>query len=380
MAAVDDKPGFRETGMLIYDALVQGQPVRCIVDTGNGHGGTVDSSVCKLKVPIGSELANFQTSTTKVERPVLDNVSITFNGGPTAVVSVSVTDLSSLHQIAGQKIGVIVGIDVLRDMVLTIGDGEASFVKSVPETYFGSDVTQFSYSNRRRAELPVSLPALGTHNFILDTGYDGCLMITDSLAQSLLLSKRAVCSVQQVGFNPEGRHTHRGIIVKEVDISGVIFRNVPATIAGVNCIGMGLLTRLNMAVDFRKQQVYLDSNSSTPVGEFPLNASGIGFVYVSNEAIRVEDVRKDSPGSRAGVQPGDEVLSIDGKTPADLSLNELLEIVSKEGRTVNIQFQRLGQVYDVDLVLKRNFQYPPTWPMPTIEESRFLEFLEKPEQ
>ena len=182
LVAVDDKPGFRETGMLIYDALVQGHPVRCMVDTGNNHGGTVDASVCQLKVPRDSKLINIQTSTSRLERPVIDNVSIAFNGGPTAVVSVGAADLSPLHQVAGQEIGAIVGIDVLRDLVLTIRGGEANFVKSVPETFFGTDVTQIPYSNRSLAELPARLPALGTHNFILDTGCNMCLIITDDLA------------------------------------------------------------------------------------------------------------------------------------------------------------------------------------------------------
>jgi len=379
LVAVDDKPGFRETGMLIYDALVQGEPVRCLVDTGINFGGTVDPSVCKLKVPRDSKLINIQTSTSRVERSIIDNVSIAFNGGPTAVVSVDAADLSPLHQVLGQEIGAIVGIDGLRDLVLTIRGGEANFVKSMPRMYIRPDVSPILYSNRSRAELPVRLPARGTHNFILDTGCNLCLVITDDLAQSLVRSRRAVYSIQQVSVNLEGNHTDREIIVKDIDVSGVVFQNVPATIGRFNCIGMGLMTQLNMAVDFRKQRIYIDPMSSSPVSEFPLNATGIQFLYVSNKAIRVGAVRKDSPGSKADVQPRDEVLSIDGKTPADLSLNELMKIVSREGQTIRIELRRSGLVYGVDLTMKRNFEYPPKWAERPGEESEFLEFLEKTE-
>ena len=183
--------------------------------------------------------------------------------------------------------------------------------------------------------------------------------------------------IEQESFTADGLHVDRDIIIQEIEIAGVVFRNVPASRGKLNCIGMGLLTYLDLAVDFQNRRVYLDSESSRSASEFPQNASGIGFVYISSEAIIVGSIRNDSPASRAEVQAGDEVLSIDGKKPADLSLEELMQIVSREGQTIHIAFRRSGRYYDRDLTLKRNFEYPPTWAIPTVEESGFLEFLEK---
>ena len=376
LGAVEDKPAFRESGMLIYDAIVQGRSVRCVVDTGSTKS-ILDADVCGLGVPQGKKTEKFQTNSAIIEMQTIDDISISLNGNPNAVISSQVFNLKAFDEVLGQKIGAVVGMDLLSNQVLSIVDGEPKIVTSVHERFSRTSVTQSSYQNRSRPQLPIQLPIYGTHNFQVDTGFNAYLIITDKLAQALIRSQRAVFGIEQESFTADGLHVDRDTIIQEIEIAGVVFRNVPASRGKLNCIGMGLLTYLDLAVDFQNRRVYLDSESSRSASEFPQNASGIGFVYISSEAIIVGSIRNDSPASRAEVQAGDEVLSIDGKKPADLSLEELMQIVSREGQTIHIAFRRSGRYYDRDLTLKRNFEYPPTWAIPTVEESGFLEFLEK---
>lgn len=378
--AVDEKPGFRESGMLIYDAAVQGRPVRCIVDTGSTVS-VVDGIVCRVDVPAGSRLKKTNTSSSTLEVPVIDNIMISFGGWPTGVTSPIVWDLKAFDQIVGQEIGAIIGMDLLADQVLSIVSGQPTVVNSVPEIFSAPSISHHTYSERSRPVLPIDLPVYGNRDFIIDTGNNAALIIADELAQALVRSRRAVVGIEREFVGLEGTQWGRTIIIQQIHISGVVFRNVPASIGKSNSIGMSLLTRLKIAVDFRNQRVYLDPAASTSVSEFPLNASGMYLLFVSNKKLRVQNVRKDSPASRAGVQPGDEVLSIDGKEPADFSFDELMQIVSHDGQTIRIAFRRSGRDYDLDLTLKRRFEYPPVWKLPLIEEGDFSEFLKrKPEE
>ena len=376
LRAVEEKPGFRESGALIYDAIVQGRAIRCVVDTG-GMSSTFDAKVCGLSVPQGSRTEKFQTSSTIVEMQIIDDIAVSFNGSPTAVISSQVSDLTVFEEIYGQEIGAIIGIDQLSDHVLSIVDGEPEISTSIHESFSRTSVTQSTYLDRSQPQLPIHLPVYGTHNFTVDTGCNGYMIITDKLAQALVRSQRAVFGIEQEIIGYDGTHADREIIIQEIDISGVRFQNVPASRGKVNCIGMGLLTHLDLAVDFHNRRVYLDSESSKSVSEFPRNASGIGFVYVSNETLRIASIRNDSPASRDNVQPGDEVLTIDGKTPVEMSYDDLMNVVSREGESIHIELRRMGRVHDIDLTLKRNIEYPPTWPMPTVEEPGFLDFLKK---
>lgn len=376
LGAVEEKPGFRESGILIQDAIVQGRPVRCVVDTG-GTNSTLDADICGLSVPQGSRTEKVKTNSSILEMQILDDVAVSFNGSPTAAISPLVFNLSVFEQLYSQKIGAVIGMDLLSNYVLSIVDGEPKIVASIHERFSRTSITHSTYPDRSKPQLPIQIPVYGTRNFLVDTGCNGYMTITKELAEALVRSKRAVLGMEQVCFEPDGRKSVRNIIIQEIDISGVIFRNVPASIGNTRCIGMGLLTQLDLAVDFHNRRVYLDTESSNSMSEFPLNASGIQFVYVSNEAIRVADIRDDSPASKADVHLGDELVTIDGKTPADLSLDDLEKLVSREGKSIHIELRRLGRVHDVDVTLKRNFQYPPKWAMPAAEDSAFPEFLEK---
>jgi C-terminal processing protease CtpA/Prc len=83
---------------------------------------------------------------------------------------------------------------------------------------------------------------------------------------------------------------------------------------------------------------------------------GVGMLLVEldeEDEIMVDKLLPDGPADRAGVQIGDVILSVDGKSAAGKRTADLVDwIVGDEGTTVKMQFRRGGK--SVSLVLRRS--------------------------
>lgn len=80
---------------------------------------------------------------------------------------------------------------------------------------------------------------------------------------------------------------------------------------------------------------------------------GIG-VYVAQlidpDIVLIQYVFPDSPAERAGIMVGDELISVEGKSLKDISLDEAVEIIKgAENTFVNLVFKRNGEEFTVSV-------------------------------
>ena len=83
---------------------------------------------------------------------------------------------------------------------------------------------------------------------------------------------------------------------------------------------------------------------------------GIGAVVTENEESEVVIILpyEGAPAAEAGLQPGDVVLSIDGTSLTDMSLDEAVSLVrGKEGTTAIFTIRRDNQEFDVSIERKQ---------------------------
>jgi carboxyl-terminal processing protease len=84
-------------------------------------------------------------------------------------------------------------------------------------------------------------------------------------------------------------------------------------------------------------------------GEF----SGVGMeVDMKEDAVVVVSPLKDSPAERAGLEPGDKVLAVDGESIVGNTLDEAIDLIRGPlGTTVTLTISREGvDLFDVDIV------------------------------
>ena len=130
-------------------------------------------------------------------------------------------------------------------------------------------------------------------------------------------------------------------------------------------VGGALLSRFNVTFDYGRQQVIFerfDRNGAAGGGSdlpIPFDRAG-AWLNLADEAppalpaFEVIDVYAGGPAAEAGLRPGDRILEVDGKPPAELSLPALRERLRNDppGTRVRFTVLRAGTRDEVVVVLR----------------------------
>ncbi len=134
------------------------------------------------------------------------------------------------------------------------------------------------------------------------------------------------------------------------DASSGVLANT--TIAGF--IGSGILRRFTVTWDYAHSLMVLLPNRALQE-PFETDASGIHLVSPGPEyhAVMVDSVLPNSPAALAGLEPGDEILSVDKARGAPLW--KVADALRKAGTTVVLEVQRKKTTLKIRLLLESPF-------------------------
>ena len=91
-------------------------------------------------------------------------------------------------------------------------------------------------------------------------------------------------------------------------------------------------------------------------------ASGIDLRFAGADKIVVANVRQGYVADEEDILPDDEVISVNGKFPVELSMVEIENLMGRAGNELRLRLRRGGNSFEVDFVTKYPFKYPPDWP------------------
>ncbi len=119
-------------------------------------------------------------------------------------------------------------------------------------------------------------------------------------------------------------------------------------------LGGEILSRFTVIYNFSKEEIYLKKNSDFKKG-FYYNLSGLTIRAKGNRlnSFEVTDVRKLSTADNAGVQVGDQILSINGIGASEVNLNQLNGLLNQRpGKKISMNIKRNNAVLNTKMVLK----------------------------
>jgi hypothetical protein len=140
------------------------------------------------------------------------------------------------------------------------------------------------------------------------------------------------------------------IVRPTVSISDALGAAVPTSIAD-GTIGMPVLRRTTMILDYRRSRIIFEKNSEFDAPYQFANVSGLQLERVGS-VLRVRYVIAGTPAAESGMRVGDEIISVDGKpVPPAGSLN--LPELREPGTTHRLLIRRGGQTISITIALRR---------------------------
>ncbi|HXZ37570.1 MAG TPA: S41 family peptidase [Thermodesulfobacteriota bacterium] len=137
------------------------------------------------------------------------------------------------------------------------------------------------------------------------------------------------------------------------DVFAIVERNYVEPVKANNLINgaiNGMLETLDPHSNYMAPEVYKEMQTETR-GSF----GGIGFeITIRDKVLTVVAPIEDTPASRAGIQSGDMILRIDGKSTKDMTLVEAVKLMrGPQGTQVTITLMRQGFTEPKDFTLTR---------------------------
>ncbi|WP_276495806.1 aspartyl protease family protein [Pontibacter litorisediminis] len=292
--------------------------------------------------------------------------------GENHTVYVLLEEVFNLSLRMGMPVHGIIGYDIFKNFIVKVNYSNETLTLYRPD---------YKVKKKRKAEeYPLQIEDAKPYLYATVRQYNG-----DSLDVKLIVDTGASHSIslylptnERLALPPKVMQAYLGRGLGG-DINGKIGRlegfklgkyemeNLPASypdeeavelafnIAGRNGnLGSDILKRFTVIFDYPHQKITLIPNRrfKEPFNynmagfEISTPLPGINFYTISN-------VVEDSPAKMVGMQPGDQLLHINGKDCNELQLQDLLNMLdSKPGRKLRLRLKREQEIIDVDVVLQ----------------------------
>lgn len=201
--------------------------------------------------------------------------------------------------------------------------------------------------------------------FLVDTGWRSAVSLSTSFVREHRLEQRIRAIIATSGVGIGGRVTssigrleavqlgsyevNRPIVDFAISGGGVLSNDA---FAGI--IGAEILRRFHLVIDYPHRRLFLRPNEATgePV-EFDMSGMYVTASGPDFRTFQILSVTADSPAAEAGLRQGETIETIDDQPATHFSLEQLRQILKREGNTVSLGVRDASAVRLVRLKLRR---------------------------
>ncbi len=328
-------------GVLFISATLGGRSVAGILDTG-AERSIVDASLAsELQLPT-APFGGILTPTELAPSSSIPAVHFEIAGQVDSMLPMISMDLSSASALLGERVGFILGGDMLRKCALAIDVSSKKFrferCGIRPKDYSETPVKMV----RNTPFIPIQV---GQHELtaLLDMGMNGDLDVTPE-AWNMIQFPGARVSDSVNGDGGGNLRAVQKVRLPSMQIAGfeendLDARIVPSTlhmeIGDANAaVGLGVLARYRVLLDIPARRLWLQPISDPPAREY--DRTGLALAPDGRSRLRVIHVSRASPASTAGWVAGDLICAING-SPVDTSKQDAFSWAKGQaGITVDI--------------------------------------------
>lgn len=285
-------------------------------------------------------------------------------------------DYLELRNYLGTDVHGVLGYEIFSRFVVKINYKDKIMTLMVPEKlhlsrkyetipltiedtkpYILANITQ---ANGEKKKLKLLVDSGASHSMLLDPASDSTLDVPKN-AVSCTVGRGLGGEIRgksgRLGELGLGRFTMKDVLVNYPDPNsyvdtlklGQTFRN--------GTLGGEILSRFTVIYNFSKEEIYLKKNSDFKKG-FYYNLSGLTLRAKGTQlsTFEVTDVRKGSSSDKAGIQVGDQILTVNGIKAAEINLNQLNGYLNiKPGKKMTLDIKRNNAVLSKKMVLENTY-------------------------
>lgn len=352
-------------GVIILRGRVNDFPdtLNFILDTGSG-GISLDSTTCDrlgLKVEpsdrfirgIGGMKKLFYAGGNTLVLPGLTIDSLNFH----------ISNYDFISSVYGVQIDGIIGYSFLKDYIVRVNyDSMKLFVYSPGGIDYGKSGELLHTGSESIPVISAPLKNKDRYHmkYYFDMGAGLCLMISNRFVNDSCLfcgpRKQKHRFIQSEAQGLTGKITMTQTVVQGLQVGKYYFHNVPTylfdDVSNVTAyprlgglVGNDLLRRFNVTLNYPAGEIYLAPNSHF---KDPFDYSYTGLVmYFIDGQVQITEVNKGSPAAKAGLRPGDVIVSVGSNFSNNIQ--QYRELLKAAGRRTQLIIRRDGQLLQMKM-------------------------------
>ncbi len=359
--------------LVILRAGIDGsKPLAFILDTGASTTVISDTRAKEL----GLKLEGRTDATTQggsIEASRVKGVSLNISGVEFNNMTLAAIRLSGLEAGLGQRVDGILGYEIFDRFVVEIDYASKIVTFYEPQSY--------NYSGRGEV-IPISIgdntpfvvgkitgSRIVEGSFLIDTGAPGILDIAspfaakhkllDSVPHTILITSGALLAGRSSGKIARAKSFQMGSFVMKTpvanfsqDAEGTEGNEASTEYGGL--IGAEILRRFKLIIDYSRKRIILEPNRNLSQ-RFEFDMSGVSLA-ADGEDFRTFKVRalvEKSPAAEAGLRVGDAITAIDGKSTAEMTLEQIRRMFRQEERRYSLSVKRGESVLPLKIKTRR---------------------------
>lgn len=348
---------------IYVDGLVDGKQARFIVDTG-GVNMLTPAAAKKFGIEGAGKLAAQGVGENTMDLSLANAREVRVGDAVQDNPVFYIVDLGSLAAIEGHEFDGLVGYEMFSRFGVTIDYAKRELTVAVSQRFAapaGAHGIPFELSER----IPVIEGKLDGVDVRLsvDTGSRVSLTLhSPFVAEHDLITRYAAAAEAVMGWGvggpSRGQPARFGTLrLGDIDIeniAGDLFTGKKGAFASPDVsgnLGGGVFKRFTLAFDYANRRLYLAPNDAFDKPD-AYDRSGL-FLFADGDALKIVDVATGSAATKAGLQVGDRIFSIDGEPVSKRSLDQWRVQLRERpaGSGLVVAFERAGTTAGATLVL-----------------------------
>lgn len=345
-------------------AMVDGQPVQMLVDTG-GVNILLPAAVARLALNTEGQLSARGAGEQRAEVALTRATSLRLGGVAFDRPLFYVMDFGQLPNVEGEDFDGVIGYELFQRFGVTIDYVRRELVLARPDAFSpppGAKPVPFTLAER----IPIVQGRIDGRaaRIAIDTGSGAAIDLHSPFVRRYDLKRRYGARFEQIsGWGVGGPVRAWPARLGELEIGGFALPDVAASLytggkgafaaSDVDAnLGGRVLGRFTVAFDYAAKLMYLAPNAR--YGEpFHNDRSGMALLR-DGDAIKLYETVPGAPAAVAGLKAGDRIVRI-GKEPVSArTLSQWRDLLSSEaaGTAIELSYERDGRQRTATLVLE----------------------------